>query len=135
MTLEAFGARRRLPSKYERYSILLDQGVAAWNAWREQNPDEKIDLSGIQLCYIDLPGVNFSDMVLDNCRLRGDNLRGANFSRTSMRYATIERCQLDDGIFTGVNSSYAVIRGTTTRDVIGREGLLGALSSERRSIF
>ncbi|CAK8718194.1 hypothetical protein GKODMF_09780 [Candidatus Electrothrix gigas] len=37
---------------------ILEQGVAAWNAWRGEHPDAKIDLRGAKLGR-DLSGANF----------------------------------------------------------------------------
>jgi len=54
---------------------ILKQGVEAWNAWREENPDITPDLERITLY--------------------GWNLRGANLSRTELTYAMLHRCFLE----------------------------------------
>ena len=33
----------------DEHVALLKQGVAAWNAWRDENPDIRPDLSGADL--------------------------------------------------------------------------------------
>ena len=37
---------------------ILRSGVEAWNAWREENPGVKIDLSGAELCGANLIRAN-----------------------------------------------------------------------------
>jgi hypothetical protein len=34
---------------------ILKQGVEVWNKWREENPEVKIDLRGVNLSGADLP--------------------------------------------------------------------------------
>ncbi|GAG79609.1 unnamed protein product [marine sediment metagenome] len=33
---------------------ILSQGVEAWNKWREENPDDLIDLKSAKLMHMDL---------------------------------------------------------------------------------
>ena len=52
---------------------LLKSGVAAWNAWREENPDEEIDvrearLSGIQLVGADLSGASLVRVKVEKAK-------------------------------------------------------------------
>lgn len=59
----------------------LNEGVAAWNVWRNENPDIVPDLSGanlsgarlsgIDLSYADLRGIDLSYADLSNADLRG----------------------------------------------------------------
>jgi uncharacterized protein YjbI with pentapeptide repeats len=51
---------------------ILKQGVAAWNKWREEHPDAKIDLRRARLSGLDLSGANF----------RKADIRGANFFKS-----------------------------------------------------
>ena len=52
--------------------------MAAWNAWRDENPDIDPDLF-----EADLNGANLRGANLSRANLRGANLRGANLSGTS----------------------------------------------------
>src|SRR2546428_571308 len=52
----------------DEHVALLKKGVAAWNAWRDENPDIRPDLNGANLSAVDLSGANLS----------GENLQGAN---------------------------------------------------------
>jgi len=60
---------------------LRNEGLAAWNAWRDENPDIRPDLSGAHLKGADLSeaqlaGVDFGEACLDNANLSWTNLRG-----------------------------------------------------------
>ena len=61
---------------------LLKTDTKAWNDWRRQNPDDKIDLSGTDFLEEDLRGV-----LLDNADLTHCNLVGVNFIKASLRNA------------------------------------------------
>jgi uncharacterized protein YjbI with pentapeptide repeats len=41
----------------DEHVALLKQGVAAWNAWREENPNIQPDLSGAKLSGANLSNV------------------------------------------------------------------------------
>jgi uncharacterized protein YjbI with pentapeptide repeats len=56
----------------DKHVAMLKKGVAAWNAWRDENPDIRPDLS-----YADLSETN----------LKGANLSGANLSRAGLGWA------------------------------------------------
>ena len=67
---------------------LLKQGVAAWNAWRDENPDihpklleanlDEANLHGANLNEADLLGANLSRANLWEANLSGANLSEAN---------------------------------------------------------
>ena len=58
---------------------IIKQGVAAWNAWREQHPDVQPDLVEARL-----HGTN-----LQSVRLHGANLQGASLCRASLMHASV----------------------------------------------
>jgi hypothetical protein len=73
---------------------ILCQGVAAWNAWRDQNRDVtpglfEADLTGANLFEADLRGAN-----LRGANLRGANLRGANLIRANLARAFLYQANL-----------------------------------------
>jgi uncharacterized protein YjbI with pentapeptide repeats len=53
---------------------ILKQGVEAWNAWRKEHEDERINLSGADLSEAKLSGANLVDA----------NLMEVNFSRAHL---------------------------------------------------
>jgi len=57
---------------------LLKQGVAAWNAWRDENPDIHPKLLEANLNEADLLGANLSRANLWEANLSGANLSEAN---------------------------------------------------------
>ena len=62
---------------------ILQQGVEAWNSWRERNPSIKPDLCGEPLSEADLrdadlSGANLSGAVLSEVNLSEANLSGAD---------------------------------------------------------
>jgi len=61
---------------------ILQQGVAAWNKWREENPDTKIDLRGAKLDGLDLSGANFSKADIRGASLIEVVLTRANFTES-----------------------------------------------------
>ena len=58
----------------EQHVELLKKGSEGWNAWRDQNPDEAVDLSGA-----DLRGVKISKA----------NLKGANLAEAKLQFANL----------------------------------------------
>ena len=110
---------------------LLEQGLDAWNQWREQNPEIIPDLSGMSLMEPDFMGANLRKANLSgaNCLqakftavdLAGADLRDsvfvqADFSRTDLTGANLSRATLGMANFaladlTGANLSQADLSG------------------------
>jgi uncharacterized protein YjbI with pentapeptide repeats len=42
----------------EHVALLLEQGVDAWNTWRQEKPDVRLHLSGANLSEATLSGAN-----------------------------------------------------------------------------
>ncbi|MGB5686928.1 MAG: pentapeptide repeat-containing protein, partial [Candidatus Electrothrix sp.] len=59
---------------------ILRQGIAAWNAWREDNPDAKIDLRGAKRDGWDLSGANFRQADIRGVSFRGTELVRVDFT-------------------------------------------------------
>jgi uncharacterized protein YjbI with pentapeptide repeats len=60
-----------------------------WNAWRDNNPTARPDLSGADLTNADLSGANLSDANLSHANLFGANLSGANLSGAKLTFANL----------------------------------------------
>jgi len=60
---------------------LLSQGVEVWNNWREQHPDESIDLTDAK----------FRDVDLARCNLSAADLSGADFSSSNLDSAIFRK--------------------------------------------
>ncbi|MEM9502980.1 MAG: TIR domain-containing protein [Cyanobacteria bacterium P01_E01_bin.43] len=68
----------------EKQVALLRQGIEAWNRWREENPDEAIDLRDADLSGANLSGANLRDANLTGANLTGANLTGANLTGANL---------------------------------------------------
>jgi len=91
---------------------LLKQGVDAWNAWRDKNPDVPVDLSGADLsfahlCGATLEGANLEGADLSDASLAGANLGGANLSDANLYAVDLNRADLCFADLTGANLSGA----------------------------
>ena len=80
----------------EEVSLLerVNGGAEAWNAWRQENPSVRIDLSGIDLSNCDLVGVNFEGCDLSGADLFGSHMSGALLDR-HLHHARIRRHHAD----------------------------------------
>lgn len=91
----------------------LQEGVAAFNDWRDANPDDPIDLSGANLSGAVLDQVNFGQADLSNANLSGvkmdsgnlnsANLSGANLSQADLTYSTMSYANLSGANLSGAN--------------------------------
>ncbi|MCZ6741720.1 MAG: pentapeptide repeat-containing protein [Alphaproteobacteria bacterium] len=85
---------------------LLKRGTRAWNAWRAQQTEATIDLSGGALRGLDLEGADLSGADLRDADLRGANLSGANLTA-----AHLEGSNLFKAIIDGADLNEADLRG------------------------
>ena len=95
----------------DEHVALLKQGVAAWNAWRDENPDIRPDLSGANLSEADLSGANLSGADLRGANLSGANLSGANLSGANLSGANLSEANLSGANLSGANLSGANLIG------------------------
>ena len=85
---------------------LLKQGTQAWNAWRVEQIEAAVDLSGGALRGLNLEGADLSGADLRRADLRGANLSGAN-----LLGARLEGANLFKAIIDGADLSEADLRG------------------------
>jgi uncharacterized protein YjbI with pentapeptide repeats len=90
----------------DEHVALLKQGVAAWNEWREANPNIRPDLRGAFLFRADLRGAD-----LHEANLRMANLIEANLSRSDLKGAYLNVASLSGANFSGANLSGAHLSG------------------------
>ena len=91
----------------------LLEGVAAWNAWREQNPDlnpdlqkgdlnghnlRKADLSNATLSRANLGGANLTSAILSGANLNEATLTGAELYNADLSEATLRRALLSGAL-------------------------------------
>ena len=85
---------------------LLKQGIQEWNAWRAEQIEATIDLSGGALRGLELEGADLSGADLRDADLRGANLSGANLTA-----ARLEGANLFKAIVDGADLNEADLRG------------------------
>lgn len=73
---------------------MLKQGVEAWKNWREQNPTQRPDLSGLTLV-----GINLANVDLRHAKLAGTNLSKANLREADLTGANLYRADLTETVF------------------------------------
>ena len=94
------------------HTALLKQGVEFWNAWREQNPDLRVDLSRVQLSGINLHKVNLSYATLNEADLSGTDLSEANLIEAELVDANLSKANLNWACLLGANLSFANLSET-----------------------
>jgi uncharacterized protein YjbI with pentapeptide repeats len=92
----------------DEHVALLKQGVAAWNAWRDENPDIRPNLQGANLSEANLNRANLMEADLSEANLTKADLSGANLFGADLF---------------GANLSGADLSGA---DLSGQANLLGA---------
>ncbi len=99
---------------------ILKQGVAVWNAWREEHVEQpdlyQADLNGAQLYR-----ANLRSAYLSEADLQGANLQRANFSGAFLIGANLVNAQVHEAIFDqadlqGANLSGASLFATVFAD-------------------
>ena len=85
----------------DEHVTLLKQGVTAWNAWREKNPDIRrpdlagADLNGANLDLANLSGADLTSANLSGAHLTGADLSGAGLSGAGLRGADLACADLE----------------------------------------
>jgi uncharacterized protein YjbI with pentapeptide repeats len=79
----------------EKQLSILKQGVNVWNKWREENPDNKIDLSYADLKGTHLHSANLSSAGLSSANLSSADLDSANLISADLSSANLDSANLD----------------------------------------
>jgi uncharacterized protein YjbI with pentapeptide repeats len=97
----------------EEQLALLKAGVDGWNAWREEEPDTKIDLRGANFTHANLysieklNGVNLRGADLSYAKLTEAKLWGADLSDANLMRADLIRASLIEASLSKANLSHA----------------------------
>ena len=91
---------------------ILQDGVTAWNKWREDNPEIIPDLRDASLSGVDLSGADFSGATMSGADLSEANLSGADLvaadlSRAHLRWAYLGEADLAKASLNGADLSGA----------------------------
>jgi uncharacterized protein YjbI with pentapeptide repeats len=105
----------------------LKESVAAWNAWRKENPDIRPDLNGANLSRANLRGekdpidvvgcgVNLMRADLRGADLAGANLSEADLTKANLRWAYLWGADLTKAKLSGANVVKASLLGARLCD-------------------
>jgi hypothetical protein len=97
----------------DEHIAMLMKGVEVWNAWRNENPDIRPDLSVADFIGADLRGANLRGAVLSRA-----DLRGAILSRADLIGAYLREANLSDADLRGANLSWANLGMTSLRGAV-----------------
>jgi len=99
----------------DEHVAMLKQGVAAWNAWRDETPNIRPDLSGADLSETNLSGANLREAHLTRA-----NLSGAHLSKADLREANLTQANLMRANLTGTSLGGSSLGGVA----VGGGGIL-----------
>ncbi len=106
----------------EEHLRILRKGIQAWNVWRNESLNIRIDLcsadltlnslTGANLANVDLQGANFNAAIVDKANLDRSNLHSANLQRANLRQshlfgAILDHANLQDADLSWSNLSAA----------------------------
>lgn len=113
-----------LPNKEQK--DILGQGVAVWNAWRENNPKVRPELTKLRLSRSMLRRINlsranlsrawFQNSNLDKARLTASDLRGARLGGAILTNANLSRANLSRASLRSANLRGANLEHSDLRD-------------------
>jgi len=106
----------------EKHVAILKQGVDAWNAWRDENPDIRPDLREANLHGANLREADFESADLSRANLSGANLQKAKLIEADLTEANLRRAMLDGANLRGADLS----RANLSRANLSRADLRGA---------
>ena len=89
---------------------MLKRSVEEWNAWRDEHPDERPDLSEANLREADLHVAN-----LQGADLQGADLHGADLHGVDLSYAKLSHANLSHGLPRWVKHKHRVSLVTAFR--------------------
>jgi serine/threonine protein kinase len=102
---------------------LVKRGVAAWNEWREENPERRPTLAFLDGKGLDFAGANLGAVNLTRSFLHGANLRGADLQHATLEGAILDRADLSQANLYRANLTRASLVGTN----VGGAFLTGAI--------
>ena len=117
---------------------ILNNGVEAWNNWRQANPNIRPNLRKANLHGLDLNNANFNDSTLRRADLSQSNLSQASFRRADLRRANLtesiihkadltsailietnlEKAELYDCLVYGISAWNTQLKGTRQKNLI-----------------
>jgi uncharacterized protein YjbI with pentapeptide repeats len=104
----------------EEHVAKLKKGVAAWNAWRKENPGIRPDLrsanlGGADLSKADLSKADLSKADLSKADLTGSDLTVADLIQANLIQANLTRAKLSSANLDGADLTQANLSGANLR--------------------
>lgn len=106
LNLTKWEVKKKALSPNKKHHKVFRRGVAAWNKWRDKNPDvvpeltglelNNEDLDGINLSKADLRGVKFQGVSLNSSLLENANLEGSDVKHTFFLSANLNNANLNN---------------------------------------
>jgi hypothetical protein len=93
----------------DEHVALLKKGVAAWNAWRDRDPDIRPNLSDADLHRANLSEANLREADLTGADLFEADLSTANLSGATLHEANLRRADLNRADLNGADLRSAIL--------------------------
>jgi hypothetical protein len=94
MTLRAASRPWMSPMANDKHVAILKNGAASWNAWRDENPNIRPDLTEATLLRAELYRANLTGAGLIGANLRGADLEKADLRGADLKGATLRWARL-----------------------------------------
>jgi TIR domain/Pentapeptide repeats (8 copies) len=96
----------------EEHLARLQQGVEAWNRWRDEHPEIRPDLTSADLAEADLTRVNLAEADLAGANLAAANLCKVNLTGANLAGANLTGARIGGTVFGDIDLS--TVRGLDT---------------------
>lgn len=101
-----------MATKEQLVKLLQTTNISAFNQYRKDHPDEKIDLCRADLGGLHLLGVDFHGVALAGADLRETDLRAADLSEANVYGADLTKVDLSEAnVFGVVGMTHAILVG------------------------
>jgi len=115
----------------EHFRLLTEEGVEAWNAWRNANPEVSPNLVGADLGWAEIEGANLQKTNLREADLPFANLREADLFDADLHGANLEGANLEGADLIGADLGKAFLPGASLRGAhLGEAELREAFASD-----
>ncbi len=100
--------KKKAFSPNKKHHKVFRRGVAAWNKWRDKNPDVIPELTGLELNDVVLDGINLSKADLREVKFvsvtfNGSLLESANFEGADLKDVSFLSAYLNNANFSNAN--------------------------------
>jgi TIR domain-containing protein/pentapeptide repeat protein len=121
-------ASHKSVAQTQNHLTILQQGIQAWNQWRQEHPDTRPELAGAQLSGVNLQGVNLQGANLSRANLSMADLSNADLGGADLRWANMTGANLQGANLSKASLTNARLIDTTlTNTQLRNSDLRGAL--------